>query len=602
MRKAAHNPTINHQESIPSVKYSVFLWNIILLVLIIGGCDPRSVSIPSIQMATWTPEQAHPTQTLMSLEKIDATSTPTPVAMVTPTSTVSEPANLAIWLSLALPDGIRAALSLPPEIIQVSQSEEANLLLGPAEVGLEQNDELPSSTWVYALVAPFPTVMDGVSLPDIKDCWVGKPVPIINGNPILMAPGTYQAFQGLWGPSLTGAMVVEKDKLLDTAWKMPSWAIIPFDELEPRWKVLRVNGMSPLDKGFNLDAYPLNIKFVLTVDAQYEDYLVSQVRSLKLVLPSTNRDPNKMTVLVLSGTTALSRNTSAKMEENGIAYPARDIGSWLREADLAHISNEVPLFEQCPPALPVRKEMRFCGSPRYLDLFKDIGVDLVELTGNHELDYGVDAFRETLNLYRQNDLSYYGGGENLEEARKPLLIEHNGNRLAFIGCNAVGPESDLATKNLPGAASCDMDKLENQVRDLRRQGYLPVVTFQHFEFGIFDGYKPQSAQRIDFQRIAAAGALIVSGSQAHYPQTMTFIGNNFVHYGLGNLFFDQMDKENRREFIDRHIFYNGRYISTELLTAMLEDYARPRPMTLEERVQLLQDIFGASEWQKANAK
>ncbi len=212
MHKAAHNPTINRQEFILSVKYSVFLWNIILLVLIIGGCNPRSVRIPSIQIATWTPEQAHPTQTLMALEKIDATSTPTPVAILTPTSSVSEPANLAIWLSLALPQGIRAALSLPPEIIQVSQSEEANLLLGPAAVGLEQNDELPSSTWVYALVAPFPTVMDGVNLADIKDCWVGKPVPIFNGNPILMTADTYQAFQGLCGPSLTWAMVVEKDK------------------------------------------------------------------------------------------------------------------------------------------------------------------------------------------------------------------------------------------------------------------------------------------------------------------------------------------------------------------------------------------------------
>jgi len=599
MQKCAHNPTIKRLVSILSAKYPIF---IILFVLFFGGCNSKSSPIPSIPIATWTPEQAHPTQILKPLEKTNTTSTPTPIASFTPTSTESKPANLAIWFSLALPESIRASLSLPPEITQVRQPEEANLFLGPATGVLKQNDELPSSTWVYAMVAPFPTVMDGVNLADIKDCWVGKPSPIFNGNPILMAADTYQAFQGLWGPSLTGVMVVDKDKLLDTAWKMPSWAIVPFDDLDPRWKVLRVDGMSPLDKDFNLDAYPLIIKFILTVDALYEDYLVSQVRALRLVLPFTNRDPNKMTVLVLSGTTALSRNTSTKMEENGITYPARDIGSWFRDADLAHISNEVPMFEQCPPVVPVRREMRFCSSPRYLDLFKDIGVDLVELTGNHELDYGVDAFNETLNLYRQNDLPYYGGGENLEEARKPLFIEHNGNRLAFIGCNAVGPESDLATKDLPGAAPCDMDKLETQVRELSKQGYLPVVTFQHFEFGIFDGYKPQSAQRVDFQRIAAAGAVIVSGSQAHYPQTMTFIGNNFVHYGLGNLFFDQMDKENRREFIDRHIFYNGRYISTELLTAILEDYARPRPMTLEERVQLLQDIFGASEWQKADAK
>jgi hypothetical protein len=35
-----------------------------------------------------------------------------------------------------------------------------------------------------------------------------------------------------------------------------------------------------------------------------------------------------------------------------------------------------------------------------------------------------------------------------------------------------------------------------------------------------------------------------------------------------------------------------------LLTAMLEDYAQPRPMTQEERAAFLSDIFDASIWQE----
>jgi poly-gamma-glutamate synthesis protein (capsule biosynthesis protein) len=52
----------------------------------------------------------------------------------------------------------------------------------------------------------------------------------------------------------------------------------------------------------------------------------------------------------------------------------------------------------------------------------------------------------------------------------------------------------------------------------------------------------------------------------------------------------------RQEFIDRHVFYDGRYISTEVLTAFLEDFAQPRPMTDEERGYFLSEIFTASEW------
>jgi poly-gamma-glutamate synthesis protein (capsule biosynthesis protein) len=97
--------------------------------------------------------------------------------------------------------------------------------------------------------------------------------------------------------------------------------------------------------------------------------------------------------------------------------------------------------------------------------------------------------------------------------------------------------------------------------------------------------------------LAEAGAVVVQGSQAHQPQGFDFDSGAFIDYGLGNLFFDQMQTlGTRQEFIDRHVFYDGRHLSVELLTAMLEEYARPRPMTLEERRALLTETFAASQW------
>jgi len=84
---------------------------------------------------------------------------------------------------------------------------------------------------------------------------------------------------------------------------------------------------------------------------------------------------------------------------------------------------------------------------------------------------------------------------------------------------------------------------------------------------------------------------------------MEFYGDSFIHYGLGNLFFDQMGDIPyypgiRREFIDRYTIYNGELISVELLTAMLEDYSRPRPMTPAERASFLNEYFHHSGWGK----
>jgi poly-gamma-glutamate capsule biosynthesis protein CapA/YwtB (metallophosphatase superfamily) len=102
----------------------------------------------------------------------------------------------------------------------------------------------------------------------------------------------------------------------------------------------------------------------------------------------------------------------------------------------------------------------------------------------------------------------------------------------------------------------------------------------------------------DFERVAQAGAVIVSGSQGHLPQAMAFHAGAFLHYGLGNLLFDQwsLGAPFDQAFIDRHIFYAGRHLSTELLTLRFEDFARSRPMTPEERRALLETVFSASGW------
>jgi Bacterial capsule synthesis protein PGA_cap len=449
---------------------------------------------------------------------------------------------------------------------------------------------------MYALVAPFPTVADGVTSDELHQAWKGSPSGPFAGRPLWMADSTLAAFTELWGAPASGAVqTAPADQILNDAWKnLPSWGIVPFEALDPKWKVLTVDGQSPIRKDFNPAGYPLQVFFTL----QSQGLLPSGI-----TMPMTNRDPSKLTTVILTGTTSLVREIAYQMEVKGIDYPATDIGDLLRQADILHVSNKTSFDPNCPPPNP--DENRFyCSDPRYLGLLLDVGVKVVELTGPHILDNGTGSFLYTLNLYKQNNIQYYGGGANLAEARRPLLIENHGNKIAFIGCNAGEPPQPVATVNSPGANPCDYIQLTAQIHQLRSQGYLPIVTFQYKE-----GYSPQVMpwQSNDFQKAAEAGAVIVSGSQAHAPLEMEFYKDTFIHYGLGNLFFGQMGNQppnpgmtpqiaQRYEFIDRHVFYDGRYINTELLTAMLEDYARPRPMTPEERAAFLTAYFGYSGW------
>ena len=58
--------------------------------------------------------------------------------------------------------------------------------------------------------------------------------------------------------------LVEASELLTEAIQLDGWAIVPFDELEPRWKVLRVDGLSPLDRALQVDSYPLAVSLSLS--------------------------------------------------------------------------------------------------------------------------------------------------------------------------------------------------------------------------------------------------------------------------------------------------------------------------------------------------
>ncbi len=460
--------------------------------------------------------------------------------------------------------------------------------------------------WVYAVVAPFPTIADEVTQADIERYWAGETGALaflseLGAPPrLVLGVGAYDTLRMALGTPADADFldIVPEDRVLDAAWEnraAGSWSMVPFHRLEPRWKALAVDGVNLLDADADLSGYPYAVTVTVEGNLALADALFAD---LALVggwgSAHTNRDPARMTALMMTGVTALTRGTAAEMEAQGVLYPAGDLAPLLQSADLLHINNEVAFAEDCPDPGFYGAELTFCSRPTYFDLLKHVGADIIELTGNHANDWGPAAFLSTLQMYEAAGMGTFGGGANARDAAQPLIVEHNSNRIGFLGCNPVGAEKAWATETQGGALRCDYDAFTRAITELTRQVDVVVVTQQYWEI---ESMYPSSAQVNDFERLARAGADIVSGSQAHTPQGFTFQHGGFIHYGLGNLFFDQlMNLDVRRLFIDRHILYNGRHISTELLTGMRDDAARPRPATPDERRTLLWLAFAASGW------
>ena len=547
----------------------------ILCALIFSSCVPTARPTPSNMAFVDIPKPAKTPQA--------------PISQTIPTATFianTSIINVSLWVPPYLSETLGAALDNPLRGLFASDQATAN-------VKLEVGDQNMVSQWLYALATPFPSTVQGVSSNDLLSRWQGQSIGIVGNQPLLMDQNTYDMFKAIWGSAADGSVnVMAKDDLLDYAWAhQPSFAMVPFETLEPRWKVLAVDGQSPIHKDFDPQNYRLKVPISLNGDPQ----LVALIKA-NFEIPPTNRDSRRMTVVAMTGVTALVRATAYEMERKGITYPDEDIRDELLNADITHISNEVPFAEDCPYPNPTQADVRFCSRDSYIQLLEDVGTDVVELSGDHFQDWGTQAMFHTLEMYKARNWMYYGGGANLAEGRKALLIENNHNRIAFIGCNAKGGSFAQASETEPGAAVCDMDWMAGEISRLKQEGYLVIATFQHLEYYT---YAPQPDQQRDFRQMAEAGADVVSGSQAHQPQGMEFLNNSFIHYGLGNLFFDQygLCEACRQGLIDRHVFYDGRYISTELLPIMFVDYARSRPMTEEEADSLFQALFQVSGWQ-----
>ena len=545
------------------MKHRGFLVGLLAIVLIVSACAPT-------QAIEGQPKQV--------IEPV-ATEIPDP---------------LSLWLPPYLPKQLTKDLVLPEGIIHSTGEQIASIRIDVGSDGLV-------SQWVYALVAPFSTVTDENSSNDLKAFWQGSKVKSFPVEKLLVDGETKALFEKLWGvASVSNVTVTAEEELLATAWDAKNtWAIIPFESLEPRWKVIRVDGQSPIRKGFDPLKYPLTIPFSAIGNASdVSHFLKINKSSANPILPLTNRDEQKLTTVMLTGVTALVRATAYLMEKNGMTYPAIDIGDLLRSADILHISNEIPFMDTCPNPLSNKtndSNLVFCSKPEYIQLLEAVGTDVVELTGDHFRDWGPEAMLNTIAMYDERNWQYYGGGKNLEDAMSPALFEINGNKIAFLGCNAKPPGYATAKANYPGALHCNMETMAEEIAEVVDKGYQPIFTFQHLEYYAYNANKNLIS---DFHKAAEAGAVVVSGSQAHQPHAFEFYKGALLHYGLGNLFFDQFKESaaQRQAFIDEHIFYDGRFISTELITTQFIDNARPRLSTIKERERLLEKVFSASKW------
>ena len=250
--------------------------------------------------------------------------------------------------------------------------------------------------------------------------------------------------------------------------------------------------------------------------------------------------------------------------------PGGEALRWLRAADLAFVNLEVPL---CTGGRPADKLINLRASPELAQPLRDAGVDAASVANNHALDFGTEGLRQTLAALRAAGVRTVGGGENVDEAFAPTIVELEDARVACLGMSASVPPGFAAGPTWPGIApiratvsfvldaptleeqpgcspwvtttliEADAQRAEAAVRAAREQADVVIAAIH---WGIPAGWVAAfQGPLADYQRplgrrLIEAGADLVVG---HHPHTLHGVERHrrgAICYSLGNFLFHSL--------------------------------------------------------------
>ena len=353
--------------------------------------------------------------------------------------------------------------------------------------------------------------------------------------------------------------------------------VLPWSELTPDLKPLRVDGRFPTDPD-----YPFHNRLTL----QTEDNEAAEL----LIILQTALAPEPTVHLASVGDIMLDRGLGIVIQGGNLAYPFAHVAPLLQAADIAVGNMESALGDRGTPEL---KSYPFRAPPDAAQSLALAGFDVVSLANNHGMDYGQEALLQAIDLLQAQGITPVGAGENFSDAHAPHITQVNGLSLAFLGYVNVPVEVTgfdtaiwTASETSPGLAWGAPEIIADDVTAVHDQVDLVVVV-------LHSGYEyieePSEAQAAAAHAAIDAGADLVIGHHAHILQGIEFYNDGVIVYGLGNFAFE-IDGRPETAVLNVWLDQNG-VRSLELVPAIIQEGGQPRLAESWEAAPILRQVY-----------
>jgi len=279
----------------------------------------------------------------------------------------------------------------------------------------------------------------------------------------------------------------------------------------------------------------------------------------------------------------------------------------IRAGDVAFCNLEGPCSDLGTPT--IGKWITIAMRPAVIPALAEVGFDVAAVANNHALDYGHEAFLDTLERLEVAGIAGVGGGSNLAQAQRRVILERNGLRLGCLAYAVTIPWGYEATADRPGIAPvrvqtfyeptrfgyyimaeqpgmpakvvnvinpADLAVLQEQVRQTKEDADAVVVSF-HWGVAFLPDpapYQPELAHAV-----VEAGADLVVGHHAHILQGVEVYQGVPIFYSLSDFVFDYDDDrmDHRETVLLTALFGPEGLVRAAIRPAVISSHEEPCP-------------------------
>ncbi len=235
--------------------------------------------------------------------------------------------------------------------------------------------------------------------------------------------------------------------------------------------------------------------------------------------------------VIFLGDVAFNGILSSDNKNNVSRY--KSLKKYLTSNDLIFANFEAPVISDIKDLNPDKKLHHYTDSETAKQLLGLLNINCVSLANNHIADCGISGIKTTINLLEKEGIYYTGAGYK-ESHIKPVIIEHNGLKIAFIAYVHKSTNPKAERYNNLYINYYNINDIINDIESVKK-GVDKVIVSIHW--GKDYSFYPSDSQINDYKLFIDRGADIIMGHHSHTIQPFEHYNNSTIFYSLGGLTF-----------------------------------------------------------------